>query len=107
MYLLPTKSGRRYRGKYPDTIHSLGYSNSLSQQVIGGYLSINRPIHIELNNGRRYIAAAAEIDMAKAHLGADFNDVIKSPHEIIALLQERYDEMMAKVRKVRGIDNDR
>lgn len=103
MYQLPQKVVNLYRGKYPDRISQLGYSNSLSQQVIGGFLSINRPIHIELNNGIRYIAAADEINMAMCKPSVSVGAVLKKPvTEIIPLTQERYDEMLTLVQKVRG-----
>lgn len=103
MYQLPTRSPTVYRGKHPTKIRMLGYSNSLSQQTIGAYLSINRPVHIELYNGTRYIAASAEVNMDLISPGSDLNVVLKEPvTPIEQLTQERYDEMLELIRKQRG-----
>lgn len=103
MFQLPTHSDRKYIGKYPSRINSLGYSNSLSQMVIGAFLHIGYPVHFELNDGRRLIASRSEICMESACIGVELSTILKDPvTPIESLSQERYDEMMGLVRKARG-----
>lgn len=102
MFCLPTHSPRKYRGKYPTRINSWGYSNSASQQALGKFLGITRPVHIELNDGRRYIADTSELKTGEVKLGVDLDDLFVIPATIIALTQERYDEMLGRVREIRG-----
>lgn len=103
MFKLPTKSDRRYRGFHPSRLHSLGYSNSLSQQAIAAHLSISYPVHLETNDGQRFIASRNEINMNLAHPGAELYGILKGPVTAFELMgQESYDRMLILIREVRG-----
>lgn len=105
IFELPTRSPRKYRGQYPTRINSWSYSRAPSQQAIADYLGIGRPVHIELNNGKRYIADMKSIKANDIRLNVDFRDIwdesvsVKIPH---LLSQERYDAMLALVREARA-----
>lgn len=105
IFELPTRSPRKYRGQYPNRINSWSYSRSPSQQAIADYLEIGRPVHIELNNGKRYIADMKSLNADGIKLGTELRDIwkeevsVKIPH---LLSQERYDEMLALVRAARA-----
>ena len=104
IFMLPTRSPRKYRGKYPERVNSWSYSRSPSQQAIAEYLGISRPVHIELNNGKRYIADMKSIKGDDLKLSAELHDVI-ADHILETtfgpcweeLSQERYDEMLTLV----------
>lgn len=102
IYLLPTQRPGKYRGIYPTRIHSWGYSQSPAQTVIAEYLGIKRPIHIELNNGRRYIVDMRMLKSYTVRLGAEFMSLFLWDNPIIEILgHARYDEMLDMVRRVR------
>ena len=106
IYQLPTRSPRRYRGKYPERVNSWSYSRSPSQMAIADYLGISRPVHIELNDGRRYIIDMKALRPEGVKLNAEMIDCL-SPDVMFVeslwdeLSQERYDEMLERVRAVR------
>lgn len=103
MYELPTLAQRSYRGKYPHRVHSSSYSDSPSQRYLCEFLGIRRAIHLELNCGRRFIADIDEVRNGMAFVTRDIQEVLKKhPTSIIKLTQERYDEMLAGMRKIRG-----
>lgn len=111
IFLLPSRSSRKYRGKYPERINSWGYSKSRSQQAIADYLGISRPVHIELNDGRRYIADMKSLRREGIKLGAELVEILS--YEISFQLAEygkpawedlsqaRYDELITLVRSTR------
>lgn len=45
IYELPSRSERKYRGKYPERVWSVSYGRGI--------------VHVELNNGRRFVALRA------------------------------------------------
>lgn len=49
IYELPTRSGRRYTGKYGQRVWSFGHGRG------------NSAVHIELNNGRRFVALPSAV----------------------------------------------
>lgn len=103
MYFLPTRPPRRYRGKYPFRIHSWSYADSGSQRAIGAFLSIRRPVHIELNSGVRFICSIRELKAKDLKVGADFHEILVDQEPtFIELAQAQYDEMLALIRKVRS-----
>lgn len=106
LFLLPTRSPRRYAGKYPERVNSWSYSRSPSQRAIADYLGIGRPVHIELNDGRRYIADMKSLRPEGVKLGVELvsclhPDVIFVESAWEDLSQERYDEMLTLVRAAR------
>lgn len=104
MFKLPTRghADRPYRGKYPNRVNSWSYSRSPSQQALGAFLGIRKPVHIELNEGTRYIADISELKANEVKLGTDINDLLHHvPALIVTLTQQRYDEMLAVVRSAR------
>lgn len=103
IFQLPTKSDRIYRGKYPRRVWSWGYSRSPSQAVIGKFLEVDKPVHLELNDGTRYILSLDETHPALFMMNAEMEEVvIKLPMISKPLSQERYDEMLLLVRKERA-----
>lgn len=99
IYQLPTRSPRKYRGKYPRRVNSWSYSRSPSQQAIADYLDIRLPVHLELNDGTRFIACMFDFaDDLK--LSVEFNDILPGP--VLDLPQHRYDEMLALVQAARA-----
>lgn len=104
IYELPTRSPIVYRGRYRHYIRSWSYGRSPSQKVIADHLGINCPVHIELNNGRRYIAAASYLFRGEVKINANFFDTLQgfvSTEHFICLTQAAYDVMLAKVREAR------
>lgn len=102
MFLLPTKSPIRYRGKYPMRVRSWSYARSLSTQALGAYLGIRKPVHLELNNGSRYIADLSELRTDLPHIGVELEAMLsKNPTTLVELSWEEYDEMLTLVRRVR------
>jgi hypothetical protein len=61
IYELPTRSARKYRGKYPERVHSL---------------SLGSTCHIELNNGRRFVALSRFV-IDRPRLGDHVSKVFK------------------------------
>lgn len=103
MYELPTRSDRVYRGKYPHRVASTGYSRSLEQMFISQYLGIRAAYHLELNDGRRFIACITELRNGDSFVSRDIQEVLKKhPTPIERLSQERYDEMLEGIRQIRG-----
>lgn len=106
IYRLPTRSPRKYRGKYPYRINSWstgGSKISPDQQIVKDHLGLEtRPVHLELNNGERYIADAKSIGFEKLRCCIDLLSVVVGASSPIELSQESYDAMLAKVREVRG-----
>lgn len=106
IFLLPTRSSRRYRGQYPERVNSWSYSRSPSQQAIADYLNIGRPVHIELNDGRRYIIDMKALRPDTVKLGVELvsclhSDVLFVESAWEELSRERYDEMLALVQAAR------
>lgn len=99
IFLLPTRSTRRYRGKYPDRVNSWSYSNSPSQRTIAAFLGISRPVHVELNDGRRYIIDMKALRPDALRLSVDMVNCL-SPDVMFVesawqeLSRQRYDEML-------------
>lgn len=107
IFLLPTRSSRKYRGKYPERVNSWSYSRSPSQMAIAEYLGISRPVHIELNDGRRYIADMKALRPEGVKLNAEMLNCIHPDVMFVEsawedLSQERYDEMLVLVREARS-----
>ena len=98
MFKLPTRSERRYRGKYPYRVHSIGYGQSESQKALAAYLGIRRPTHIELNNGERYIMD--RLEFADLSIGKDMW-VLYEEIEVHELTDEQYADMIKLIRRVR------
>jgi len=61
VYKLPTKSSRKYRGKYPTRIHHASWGGREEWLVAKYFPDMKYTIHIEMNNGDRYIADADEL----------------------------------------------
>lgn len=107
IFMLPTRSPRKYRGKYPERVNSWSYSRSPSQMAIAEFLGISRPVHIELNDGRRYIICMKALRPEGVKLNAEMIDCL-SPDVMFVeslwedLSQERYDAMLALVREARA-----
>jgi hypothetical protein len=101
MFVLPTRSPRIYRGKYPTRIHSWSYSRSPSQQALAAFLGINRPVHLELNEGTRFIAEFTELSESHLKVGTDIEACLKQPTPLVFLSQDRYDLMLSHVRRAR------
>ncbi len=100
-WLLPSQSNRKYHGMYPKRINSISYSRSPSQQLVGNYLGLKRPVHIELNDGKRYIVDAGDLDMGNVKLNAEWDEVHKS--SVIRLMTtENYTHMMEALHVLRG-----
>lgn len=105
IFQLPTRSPRKYRGKYPTRINSWSYSRSPSQMAIADFLGIGRPVHLELNDGRRFIADMKSLNPDGVKLNTELYDIwaeaetVKVPH---LLSQERYDAMLVLVREARA-----
>jgi len=59
------------------------------------------PVHIELNDGTRFIADRA--DLWEVKCGTEFSDCLKQDVETDDLPQERYDFMLDQTRTLRGI----
>lgn len=74
--------------------------------AIADYLGISRPVHIELNDGRRYVIDMKALRPEGVKLNAEMIDCL-SPDVMFVeslwneLSQERYDEMLERVRAVR------
>lgn len=106
--LLPTRSSRRYRGKYPTRVNMWSYSRSASQKIVGDHLSMQRPCHIELNDGRRYIADLPyliKLDFDGICMGMDLAELVSDSNEMLfSLTQDRYDAMLADIRKLRDAE---
>ena len=102
IFLLPTQAPRKYRGKYPRRIHSVGYSNSPSQKALCKFLGINRAVHLELRNGWRYIADTSDLHGDLPPVGAEFSTLIKPAIPIKPLPQDQYDKMLDLVRQARN-----
>jgi hypothetical protein len=104
MYLLPTRATRRYRGKYPHRIHSWAYSQSPSQRALGAFLSLRKPVHIELNDGRRFIASISELLPNQSRMGVEFEMILRhNPCTIDEMSQEMYDQLLELVRRLRRV----
>jgi len=102
MFLLPTRSPRTYHGKYPTRINSWNYSRSDAQVALASFLGIKRPVHLELNDGRRFISDFSELNGNEVRLGVDLEACLRhSPTILVELSQARYDTMLAIVRKAR------
>lgn len=69
IYQLPTRSTRKYTGHYPERVHSL---------------SLGRVTHVELNNGRRFVALHTDL-AGLPRLGMHVSKVFK-PVGIIPML---------------------
>lgn len=107
IFTLPTRSPRRYRGKYPERVNSWSYSRSPSQMAIAQYLGISRPVHIELNDGRRYIIDMKALRPEGVKLNAEMLNCLTTDVMFVEsawedLSQERYDEMLVLVREARA-----
>ena len=102
---LPSRSKRRYRGKYPTRVNSWAYSRSSSQKIVAKHLSMNRPVHIELNNGSRYVAELKYlIDQGfdGITMGADLHRLVSEDNSLLGNLnQDRYDLMLVEIRQER------
>ena len=110
MFKLPTRghTDRPYRGKYPTRICQWSYSGSPASKALGVFLGIKRPVHIELNEGTRYIADLSEVKADETKIGTELNDfLVHVPTHVVTLTQERYDQMLAIVRAVRNTENAR
>lgn len=106
IFLLPTRSSRRYAGKYPERVNSWSYSRSPSQMAIAEYLGISRPVHIELNDGRRYIIDMRALRPDTVKLGVELVSCLQSDVLFVEsaweeLSRDRYDEMLALVQAAR------
>ena len=109
IFLLPTRAKRRYRGKYPERVNSWGTSRSSSQQVISDCLGIGRVVHVELNDGRRYILDMKALQPDKLRLNVELTsclnpDVLFVESEWQELGWERYNDMLGKVQARREAD---
>lgn len=103
MHQLPTRSPREYRGKYPTRVCAVAYSRSPAQAFIARFLGIASATHIELNDGRRFIACTTELKTDRPVFGRDLSEITRNPITVIEQLsQERYDEMLEGVRQIRG-----
>jgi len=66
--------------------------------AIAEYLDMRRPVHLELNDGTRFIACMFDFaDDLK--IGREFNDLL--PGVVLELPQSRYNEMIELVREAR------
>lgn len=63
IYKLPTRSSRKYRGKYPTRVRSFAYAKGTA--------------HFELNDGRRYVANGWELDDRASITGNRFDWAFK------------------------------
>lgn len=98
IYQLHTRSDRKYRGQYPRRINSWSYSRSVSQQIVARHLGILTPVHIELNDGTRFIA-----ELKRTHpqmrIGMEF--ALAAPDPVIDLSIDRYNAMLAEIEESR------
>ena len=101
IYQLPTRSPRRYRGKYPARINSWSCSRSPSQRALADFLHLSRPVHLELNDGQRFIADMCDL-VGDLRLAMDMNDAVLPRTTVVQLGQDRYDAMLALVREARA-----
>jgi len=102
IYRLPSRSPRKYRGQYPRRVHSWSYSSSPCQMLIKDILKLELgPVHIELNDGTRFIADRA--DLREVKCGVEWLDCLKKGTLGIDLSKERYDFMLDQIRTLRGM----
>lgn len=99
IYQLHTRSQRRYRGKYPRRINSWSYARSARQDIVAKHLDMKRPVHLELNDGTRFIADMSDLDLNGCRVGIEFSLVSKAPC-VIDLTQDRYNAMLAEIRSL-------
>jgi hypothetical protein len=62
IYELPTRSSRKYRGKYPERVHSA---------------ALGRVCHFELNNGRRFVALSSFVVEQPSYCGKHISKVLR------------------------------
>lgn len=100
-YQLPTRSSRKYRGKYPRRLNSFSHSSTTigDQTIIVEQLGIARPVHLELNDGTRFIVEASSLLNWK--IGAEFSLMHNEP--VIELTQEAYDTLLAEMKAYRDL----
>jgi hypothetical protein len=102
MFELPSTSIRCYHGKYPNRVHSISYSDSPAQRFIGEFLGIVRPVHLELNCGRRFIAAMKELKANEPMISRDISHItVQGVTPIEPLSKDRYEEMLDNIRIIR------
>lgn len=81
IYRLPTHGKRGYRGEYPDSIRTFGWSRSVGQKKIAEVLGIDGHVaHIETMNGNRYIVPYEKmtgVHMRKKSLFGQFYLAVK------------------------------
>jgi hypothetical protein len=93
IYRLPTqRTGRPYRGSYPNCIASFSGSR-------GAY-------HVELNNGARYVMTRDEIQPAyrsmSGFLGAEFSELTgRNPHDVQTMSLADYAGVLFVIRSTR------
>lgn len=99
LYLLPTRSPRRYTGKRPNAIHSFS-GGTLSRDKDG-----NRCVHFETNAGERYTCTHDRLEELKSYqgyVGKLFTDLLKNGTVVNIMTQAEYDEWLAQVRADRA-----
>jgi hypothetical protein len=97
LYLLPTRSDTKYRGKYPNRIKSASYSPHNTDG--------KGCIHLETNCGERFTASADCIaDIQSVRIGVDISDYCKAGTLVVAMMQSQYDEWLASIRARRAFN---
>lgn len=109
IFELPTRSPRKYRGKYPERVNAWSYGRSPSQTALALFLGINRPVHVELNDGRRFIVDMRALIEDKVKLNVEFifcidPDVFYVESLWEELTQDKYDRMLQIVRMARAVE---
>jgi hypothetical protein len=92
IYELPTRSPRRYRGKYPERVWSVGYARGA--------------VHVELNNGRRFVALRSHVmsyDPTNELMGRHVSKCFKPIGQIPTMSESDYAGVMLMIRLVRGL----
>lgn len=75
IYKLPSRSPRKYRGKYPTRVHNYG---------------LGRTVHIELNNGKRFVCLPRDLEAGAFREGKPMakltrDDLFPNGWEIMAI----------------------
>lgn len=91
VYKLPTRSPRKYRGKYPHRVRSFGAARGC--------------IHIELNGGSRFVATYDSVPLtylnSRDHTGVDFWNRVVPRTMVHSMTWEEYAGILIMGRIVR------
>jgi hypothetical protein len=98
LYMLPTKADRRYRGRYPNAIHSY----SLGSTDIDGA----RCISFETNCGERFTCSYDRLDHnafdGQARRSVNWMDIVRGGTVVIMMRLDQYGEWLTRIRDARN-----